>query len=54
MATRNIHNEKLKAQRRIRVARIRRLRAAGETFEAIGKLLGISKQRASKLHGREE
>jgi hypothetical protein len=45
-------NERLEAEARPRAERAARLRAAGETYTAIGLLLGVSRQRAQAIIAR--
>ncbi|HUP07683.1 MAG TPA: hypothetical protein VMU47_11060 [Caldimonas sp.] len=54
MATNTEYNERLRREAEPRVERIARLREANETFEAIGKLLGISRQRAQQLYAKRK
>jgi len=44
--------EKLKGAADSRTRKIRNMRAKGMTFDAIGKELGISRQRAKQIHDR--
>jgi ParB-like chromosome segregation protein Spo0J len=46
------YNQKQHLAAKERALRAIRLRAAGETWETIGKLLGVSKQRAQALAAR--
>jgi hypothetical protein len=46
-------NQRLQDEAQARVQRVLRLRAAGETWRAIGDLLGITRQRAQQLAARE-
>lgn len=46
-------NRRLQDEAEARALRVLRLRAAGETWQAIGGLLGISKQRAQQLANRQ-
>ncbi len=45
----NIHNRKLKRAAKPRIRRILKLRASGKTWQAIGDMMGITKQRAQAL-----
>lgn len=46
-------NQRLQDEAQARVQRVLRLRAAGETWQTIGDLLGITRQRAQQLAARE-
>jgi len=52
MPTPHEFNERLRREALPRARRALRLRQAGETWEAIGKLLGVTRQRAAQLAAR--